>query len=133
MQIPHRCINHFVLDSADSSEVSSTIQMHLLICNFSYFFITKEPDSETCISFCLAILSPEIFLKLCSTSCSFLEFEEHVEFWGSENFMTIILKCFFPELSMLCFIVMFYLCLWHSVYYHICRSIMFLSAKIEIS
>lgn len=50
-----RCINHLVLDSADSSEVPGTIQMHLLICNFSYYLITKESDSETCI-FLLLIL-----------------------------------------------------------------------------
>jgi len=82
-----RCINHLVLDSADSSEVPGTIQMHLLICNFSYYLITKESDSETCIFFTSypSRFPPDIFFKAYYTSDSFIGVLRDGEFWGREN------------------------------------------------
>lgn len=70
-----RCINHLVLDSADSSEVPGTIQMHLLICNSSDYLITKEPDSETCIFF------PSYFSTFSPTCFSNLV-KPHIPLWN---------------------------------------------------
>ncbi|KAF7815526.1 UBP1-associated protein 2B-like [Senna tora] len=62
---PHRCINHLVLDSGDSSEVPGTIQMHLFIKPYYIFLKVKCKN-----------------LFIASVICFLMEFETSIHIQG---------------------------------------------------
>lgn len=137
-----RCINHLVLDSADSSEVPGTIQMHLFICNFSYYLINLRTRFWNLYFFpYLSRFPPWHIFKILLYLVFLYGILRNGWILGKRklydnNFLSVLWTIIFPyELPILFYLAsqsitdssisyMFCVCVWHSVlvfegYYHL--------------